>query len=305
MDRKAVLLIGNNINDSQTWQELLSEVVHYLFDSDGQVKEIGDPRRKPLPLFYEEILLRSPNLHNQSETNLRNFIANHIDEIKPNEIHRIIMRSGFRDIMTTNYEYSLERAIAKSDFDLTNLGYIKEKRYSVFRHNQVDQTKVWHIHGEQSNPGSIILGYEHYAGFLQQMRNYVVSGTDYSKEKNLKPLIKRIDKGDVNNHSWIDFFFTRDIHIFGLSLDTSEIDLWWLLSYRARQFLIEDKKRVTNEIYYYYPLHLKLVLKDRLELLEALKVKGICIPAKSTHKSEDKIVFYTEILNRIANGQTS
>ena len=40
--------------------------------------------------------------------------------------------------------------------------------------------------------------------------------------------------------SWIDLFFTHDIYIVGLKLDTNEIDLWWLLTYRAYLYYSND-----------------------------------------------------------------
>lgn len=35
-------------------------------------------------------------------------------------------------------------------------------------------------------------------------------------------------------------FFTHDIYIVGLKLDTNEIDLWWLLTYRAYLYYSND-----------------------------------------------------------------
>jgi hypothetical protein len=35
-------------------------------------------------------------------------------------------------------------------------------------------------------------------------------------------------------YSWLDVFFRDDIHIVGLGLDYTEIDLWWALTYKAR-----------------------------------------------------------------------
>jgi hypothetical protein len=36
-------------------------------------------------------------------------------------------------------------------------------------------------------------------------------------------------------YSWIDIFLRDDIHIIGIILDYTEIDLWWILYEKARQ----------------------------------------------------------------------
>jgi len=294
--KKLTLLIGNdinNINNSNSWETLLRKIIAYL----GVTNQVNaaNLRAKPFPLLYEEIFLKALAKKEQSEVKLKEFIASLTNEIRHNSIHERIMKLKLADIMTTNYEYSLQNASAKTK-DSKNLRYVNERMYSIFRHNRVGETRVWHIHGECDSPRSITLGYEHYGGLLQHMRNYVATGTDYTKEKNLIPLIKRIERNKLNGHSWIDLFFTNDVHILGLSLDTSEIDLWWLLTYRARYVLQKGRGIVTNRIYYYYPTRYKEKSKDKLELLEANQVTPIEIK-----KGDDKTKYYNAILDKIAN----
>lgn len=289
------LLIGNdinNINNSNSWAELLKEIIGHL----GVTKQVDmkNLSTKPFPLLYEEIFLKTLAKKALPEVELKEFIALLISGIKHNSIHERIMELGLADIMTTNYEYSLQdSSLATKNFK--NLGYIRETAYGIFRHNRVGETRVWHIHGECSVPRSITLGYEHYGGLLQHMRNYVATGTDYVSKKNLAPLILRLERDKLRGHSWIDLFFTHDIHILGLSLDTSEIDLWWLLTYRARYVLQKGKKIVTNRIYYYYPSRFKEKSKDKLQLLEANQV----VTVEIRKGGEDKLKYYGSILDRI------
>lgn len=56
-----------------------------------------------------------------------------------------------------------------------------------------------------------------------------------------------------DKRSWVDLFFTHDIYILALTLDTNEIDLWWLLTYRA--FL-----------YYSNDAGLKSIMKNRVKI---------------------------------------
>ena len=43
------------------------------------------------------------------------------------------------------------------------------------------------------------------------------------------------DTVDGMVYSWLDVFLRDDIHIVGLGLDCTEIDLWWAVTYKARK----------------------------------------------------------------------
>jgi hypothetical protein len=127
------------------------------------------------------------------------------------------------------------------------------------------------------------------------MRNYVVSGTFYSsKEVPKASLLRRIHTKQVYYHSWIDLFFTKDIHIFGLSLDFVETDLWWLLTYRARQKFHHKNIPVPNKIFYYIPEEYAESAKYKLELLVANDVTIVRIPIR------DKKEYYETIIKQIS-----
>jgi len=264
-----VLLIGNGVNNltnQKNWCELLREMVKFC---KGKLEiEIGN--EKPFPLLYEEIYLNSLK---RSELDLKKWIADEVMHIAANEIHQIIRKKAFKNILTTNYEYTLEQSInTNSNLVLKNQGLIRENKFSVFRHTKVDKTNVWHIHGECNKPESINLGYEHYAGQLQQMRNYVVSGTHYKNKKNQDALTRRLPKSSVLFESWIDFFFSKDIHIIGLALDYVETDIWWLLTYRAR--LMKSKRyKVNNRITYYIPKQFVHSSIYKIQLFQSMNIE--------------------------------
>ena len=52
---------------------------------------------------------------------------------------------------------------------------------------------------------------------------------------------------DYQPKSWIDYFLIGDIHIVGLGLDISEMDLWWLINCKKREQLSSGK------IFFYEP----------------------------------------------------
>jgi hypothetical protein len=283
-----VLLIGNDINNisrGQSWKDLLQDIITFCHAND--CIELDD--KKPFPLLYEEIFLTASKKQKIREKDLKSFIAIKAAEIKGNSLHNAIRALKPAHILTTNYEFTLEGG---TPFENTSI--INEKFYSIFRRYKVDDINYWHIHGDCLNPMSINLGFEHYGGQLQLMRNYVVSGTFYtSKDVPKASLLRRIHAKQVYFHSWIDLFFTNDIHIFGLSLDFVETDLWWLLTYRARQKFHHKNVPVPNQIYYYIPEEYMAAAKFKIDLLAANDVTVISFPGK------DKLAYYESVIARL------
>ena len=283
------LLIGNDINNmskGQSWKDLLNDIVTFcLPDGCVQLDE-----RKPFPLLYEEIFLTAIRQQHIREVELKSFIAEKTLKIEENDIHAAIRELAPAHILTTNYEFTLEGGVPAQNDSL-----ILERVFSIFRKYKIGNTDYWHIHGDCLNPLSINLGFEHYGGQLQQMRNYVVSGTTYtSPQAPRQSLVQRIKQHlPVKEDSWLDLFFTQDIHIFGLSLDFVETDLWWLLTYRARQKFQKNTIPVRNALYYYIPAELVQGAKFKLEMLAANDVKVIEISAA------DKWAYYEEVLGKI------
>lgn len=247
------LLIGNGINNitnGNSWLDVLNSL--------GKTYGIKiDTQGKPFPLAYEEIYFNISNKKTNgfSESEIKDSIASKINKIKPNEIHQKIVELECNNILTTNYDLAFEYCLDDSirPEDLKNEGKIKESKYNIFRHHKVKNKSIWHIHGALNNPNSIILGYEHYSGYLQSMRGYTTTGSQYSNESFNEPLTKRLKKYDVGN-SWIDDFFTKDVYVLGLNLDFVEIDLWWLLTFRERSRLT-NRINLEHEITYYIPHH--------------------------------------------------
>ena len=127
------------------------------------------------------------------------------------------------------------------------------------------------------------------------MRNYVVSGVRY-KGQRFDALLRRMQKGALQFHSWLDVFFSRDVHIVGLGLDFVEIHLWWLLTYLARSRRQPQKTmRYSQQVHYYLPSFLEDATADRLRLLRALGVNVVSIPARSNARRS----YYERVIEAI------
>ncbi len=296
MTPKPVLLIGNGINNIASqykWKDLVDELI----------RAVGATRRirlgnKPFPLLYEEIVAHAVRERGKPESEIKSFIADRVSRFLPNEIHARIMRLGAKHILTTNYDHTLEMADSAQDSrGFRNAGVVKENLYSLFRFTRVRKNQVWHIHGDQNSPQSIALGYEHYSGYLQRMRNYVVMGTENAYTRQFDSLEARLRKGAVTFDSWIDFFFTDDIYIVGLSLDFIEMHLWWLLTYRARRKYL-GRLPIKNRITYFYPTRFRSEIRDKLELLQANDV----VTRAVSFKLGNWLSYYNRVLDQVERG---
>ena len=266
---KDSILIGNGINNlsnGQSWEALVQELIA---TSNSKINNIN---KKPFPLLYEEIYFHSREYY-KTENHLKRKIGEIVGQIQPNETHKKFMSLNCDNYITTNYDYVLQNCI--DDSRVSNHGVIKEKRYSLFRHTKIGEKKVWHVHGEINAPRTINLGFEHYGGQLQRLRNYVVNGAAYKKNRNYRrPLHYRILNGTLDFESWVDLIYKTDIHIVGLNLGYEETDLWWLFTVRER-FYSKHSHLKKNNIFYYCPK--KYLDQAKEELMTAVGITTISI----------------------------
>jgi hypothetical protein len=168
-------------------------------------------------------------------------------------------------------------------------------KYSLRRKAAFHNKQFHHIHGEARKPSTLCLGYEHYAGYLANMRDYV---------KNTAKMQTALQQGSLSrNDSWLDLFFTHDIHIVGLTLDVCEIDLWWLLTYRAQLFHTNPNihKNLKNEITLYSTKDPNSKeFSAQKALFERLHVNVVSVPPqKDVSGKPDYISAYNRICEMI------
>lgn len=287
------LFLGNGVNNTGgnlPWELLLSRITHTYGD-----QKIRITTEKPFPLLYEEIFLKKKASQNIEEIDLKKTIAEIVGDIEPNDIHERIWESGLNNILTTNYDYALQKCSKKSVKQITNTGHVKEQKYSVFRQNVIQSKRVWHVHGEVNVPNSITLGYEHYGGQLQHLRNYVVAGSTYkNSEINNQSLYSRLREKIEQRYSWVDSFYLDKVHVLGLRLGYEETDLWWLITNRARFFLDKKNHNIPmNTIIYYCPQKYHNENRDAILEANSIQVKYL------KHEGKD---FYHRALDEITRG---
>lgn len=257
---KAALLIGNGLNRCYTEQVLSWE---NLMQDIASKKGVDFRSNNSFPLEFECMANSICSKDNKDLDSvikeLKKDIAEMVRQFSPEQewIHTDFLKLPVQEIMTTNYDYYLEK-ILDPDF-LTNWHIINEEnKYSNHRRYIGTEKTIRHIHGEANKPETICLGYDHYASTLINMKQYLKGEVNLKEELKTKalPLSGNLRPSSKHHYgdSWMELFFTHDVHIVGLSLDVCEIDLWWLLTYRAKLISLDTKKlkTINNKIYFYY-----------------------------------------------------
>lgn len=226
----AVLFVGNGLNHVDkvaiSWNKLLDSIsaedTNYISESLG------------MTLRFEYIDAVSEDKALEIKRKVAKKAGEKAEEIKgkKNSMHARLMKLPIQTIITTNYDYALELS---ADASFVPQRTTVERLYSFYRKQTAVGKTVYHVHGECRYPNSICLGFEHYAGMLEKMRSKLVLGTsagDTDKRFHLHDVLMGLTAPD---DAWYYEFFKNDIYFLGFGFDSSEEDIWWLITYRRRQ----------------------------------------------------------------------
>lgn len=312
---KHSILFGNGLNylsvDQISWDGLLDKIKgSNQFDSTSL----------PNTMIYEKIMLHkhsSPDkMIRNTESNLKNEIADVLKNQKTNKFYEKLLNLKFDNYLTTNYDYALNdsfKAIKKGNWTKNNSTegiYSIRRNTSFYDSKNKEHCKIWNIHGEVSNPKSIMLGLDHYCGSIGKIDGYLKGKYEYQIENTKHqtiPITEKINNNKFDNVSWVELFFKTNLHIIGFGLDYSEIDLWWIINKRAR---LKKEISIENTIKFYVsPLDVKFKTqngydkyiqeKNKRELLNSFDVEVIEIPLIVQHFDKKYEVQYQDIINRI------
>lgn len=286
------LLLGNGINrlgnsHGPSWGQLLESIQ----DKIGMRIDL-DNDFKPFPMAFEEMLLTNCKDYENRLKDFKRSISEAFLAAKPNIYHTQIVQSNYvKNILTTNYDYSFERVLLPefSNIRESETSFLtKEIKHNLRRRNLINNKSIWHIHGEIYDPKnyhkdkrhfkeeSILIGYEHYSESLKVMQDYKNGRNKWARTPLKTKLSQDIDLGT----SWIDFLLTTEMLIIGLDLSFSEIDLWYILNYRAR--LLSEYQSKSS-----MPATLK---KSKITfVMPKITKKNVIEMSKKNKKEEEKI----------------
>lgn len=245
-------LIGNGINlyksngSSRTrgtiyksWREILVELWHDYI-GDGLVIRRG---REEFPegITYPEIfdLIEMSYFRRESLVNeIQKKICEDMKDWTPTEHHKNFTKLALQlnaPVLTTNYDHNFVMNVSIMLMKLK--GYKSNDFYPWSKYYgkpdildyPTNGFGVWHIHGLIDHPRSLRIGLSHYAGAIQKARYMIHKGDDsLFTGKNVHNW--------TGSKTWLHIVFNKSIMIAGLSLETNETFLRWLLLERKRYF---------------------------------------------------------------------
>ena len=253
--RKTILL-GNGINrcilSKVSWGDLLSTIAtKYNVEINQNIS---------FPMQFEtlvnQVLINSKTAIDDAYTEIKEEIITLLKAATlPNNAPHKALTDNADSIITTNYDFLIEQSIDKN-FSIENIP-IKSKdgnnKYNLRNSILVSEKEVFHIHGDMRRAQSICLGYEHYAGTVQHLREALATKKDDSREK-VPAIVLALRNPKHSTNTWAEKLFTDDVNIVGLGLTQSEIDIWWLITYRATLLYTNRfncKELLNNKIVYH------------------------------------------------------
>lgn len=249
------IFFGNGINCSShkgvSWENLLKNLAEeYGVRNYELILE-----QKLYTLLYERIVMESYN--SKSEMILKEKLAKLMETNEVPDIYSKLVDLNAKNYVTTNYEDLLIKSFEKRGFKEEEGNNSNEDIYSIRRNcimkRDFSEYRIWHMHGRINRPKTIMLGLDHYSGYIAKIKAYLLG--KYESDKidenviNMKDKIKNGNNKPWDDLSWIELFFKTDVHIMGFGLAYSETDLWWLLNKRAR--MKKENPHLQNRIVFY------------------------------------------------------
>ena len=182
------------------------------------------------------LFVKNPKKRVGLKARTKAYVEKHIDIRR--KYHRWLQKKLAEEfdcpVMTTNYDSNIEEGMMldKTNRNLTRYtnNFLMES-YMTDEDGKApfDEFCVWHINGSLRYASSLRIGLADYTSIINQASNRI----DEWREAKRNQL--SLDNLGFTK-SWLRMFFEKDLCIVGLSLDTNEILLRWLLIERKKYF---------------------------------------------------------------------
>lgn len=255
-----VLLLGNGINrahEFDSWDDLIETI---------RTKDLTEEEKvymEKVPYPLRPVILTNDSLGRQMK-----MVSQSLAELCPPQEEKTTLQKfaslPFNSILTANYTYELEKTL-DPDFSCLPGRRCKARRIAYKERGRYETQQlstyylcgnniqpIWHIHGEAARSDTMILGHYYYGKLLAKMQQYVASFIRRYKGNYAR-------QQSIGVQSWIDYFMIGEVHIVGLGMSLSEMDLWWLVNCKKLHFPdskvilykpdIKQEERLLSEAY--------------------------------------------------------
>ncbi|MCA9295456.1 MAG: hypothetical protein KC983_03045 [Phycisphaerales bacterium] len=221
--------------------------------------------------------MQSPNQHAAAaESTLQRTVMLHLRAIEQagniEPLYRTIINSGFRDIISLNFDRRLALAGRSERFHIGPKG-VPIDAASLYRHSVVrtehGRSRIWYPHGDTRRFGTIKLGIRKYGLYIRTFepirQRYMAAWKAFLADGNAigrasPRTMSRSSPGlrppgatplswddtirSLEPTSWAAIMLSAPLIFIGCGLSTDEWPLWWLLHQRARQMTFFDHHRL-------------------------------------------------------------
>lgn len=238
-----VLLLGNGINRAfagDSWENIIRTM------AEKHKVRYDEERFKGMPFNMQIVAATNDNV-NASMKELCEKMREMPVSDEQKALTRKMLDLPFRQILTANYTYEIERTVLeRKKYTLLLTDEEVNPKTDMMLHRPIrlfcnDEDKfVWHIHGHIGAPNSVIMGHYYYGKLLAKIEKYI--------SYNFLKIYSGCNShgGNYPAKSWVDYFMMGNVHILGLGMDFTENDLWWLVCCKKRHF-------PNSRIYFYEP----------------------------------------------------
>lgn len=293
--RPKVLLVGNGLNLSFGNVESTDSIIRRVWKENHNDVLPEDKSRHviwnlPFPL---QVVAASEDKVQSCMDDLADKFVKDVIEKKQIDLIKNILDVGFDSILSTNYSLEFEKSIIDSFtknkaykyYKVTQKQSNQQEQFGIYQATEIpygNNPLLWHIHGTALRKKSLVMGQLYYGKLLTEV-------TSRANAVNAAYALNNRDCNGYSPKSWVDYFLIGDVYIMGFSNDFSEMDIWWLLSYKKRAF--PDSK-----VYFYEP-----AINGEKELM--LKCYGVEMPIVKydSNESEAFIKYYKRLCDSWKN----
>lgn len=259
-------IFGNGINryawvkdgdySDISWEGMLLYLWKDVCDEDFLIRDYNNnPKIPDEGITYTEFFSILENILQEENRKLpkhkrvglkkrtKDYVENQIKGEKQyyKDLQRLLEKKFNCPVMTTNYDYNIGVGLDfNSEFknakQYTNNFLMESYRAKPEITNSFQEFSVWHINGSLKFAQSLRIGLSDYTSIISQ-------ATDRIKEWTVAVKSGTPNKDIGFYKSWLRMFFEKDLCIVGLSLDTNEVLLRWLLIERKKYL---DNNKLTN-----------------------------------------------------------
>ena len=286
-----VLLLGNGINRTfgdLSWGSVIDGLSTGEFDYDQKWME----KIKTIPFSLQTIVISSDSVSDGMKNLSKKLLPSKLEEKQANLLKDLISLP-FDAILTTNYSYEIETAInpcfmvreghASKYRHKTQKGTGPQEQFGIYTYLSVEGHNIWHIHGEAARYNSMVMGHYYYGKLLGEIQKRVPELIRKYKALNNKGV-------PFEPHSWIDYFLLGNVYIVGFGMDPSEMDIWWLINCKKRDFPQSGK------VYLYEP---NLGKENRFAVKALCETFNITYNEVSARGEKQYIQFYEKTIKEI------